>query len=294
MPHDWVPHRTRRSTAIVIFWLIAVSIANPPRAEAQATLSGELTVLSVNALIGGLTSGLVSAARGESFLDACRGGIAGGSLQYLGKRLTTASVPGAGLAGRLIGSTGASMIRNSAGGRGALDRVIVAVGPIVFDWTTVADSQRLAARLHLGRAIFLGRMIANDDLEFDWAESLSAGAPVFRAPGRVIQGTNGSTAGGLELWGVISLSDRSIMPPLDYSRLLSHERVHLVQDDFLNVAWADPIEDRLIEAVPHGETIVRYIDVGGMYMVIAGMLNLSLPYEDRPWENEAAYMEEGW
>ncbi len=266
----------------------------PDRAAAQATFPDEVGVAVANALIGGFTSGVAAWIREGSFTDAFVGGLMGGGLQYVGKRVSTASVPGAGLAGRLIGSTGASVVRNSAGGTGRLDRVIVAFGPVVFDWRTVSDSMSLGARLHLGRAIFLGRLIADDELELDWAETLSAGAPVFRAPGRVIGSPDGGTAGGLELWGIMVLSDPSIMPPIDYGRLLSHERIHLVQDDFLNVAWADPIEDRIFEALPYGGTISRYIDVGGMYMVLAGLLNASLPYEDRPWEDEAAYMEAGW
>ncbi len=266
----------------------------PSGARAQSSFGGEAVVVGVNAVVGGLTSGVVAWLRGGSFLAGLGGGAAGGTVQYLGKRLATAAVPGAGLAGGVVGATGAAMVRNGAAGRGLVDRMILPVGPVVVDWTTVADSARVSARLHVGRAIFLGRLIWKDALELDWGETLSAGSPVFRARGRIIEGEAGRGIGGLEMWGSVSLSDRDLMPPLDYGRLLAHERVHLVQDDFLNIAWADPVEDWLLERIPYGDVLGRYVDVGGVYMAMAAVLIVALPYEARPWEDEAAYMEAGW
>ncbi|HEX6940412.1 MAG TPA: hypothetical protein VF158_13440 [Longimicrobiales bacterium] len=281
----------------VLLAAAASAVPAPARAvsaRAQASPSGELVVLGANALLGGLTSGVASWLRGGPFLKGLGGGAVGGVVQYLGKRISTSALPGAGLAGGVVGATGASIVRNGAAGRGLLDRLIVPVGPLVVDWTAGPDSGGVAVRLHLGRAIFLGWLILDDDLEIDGAETISAGSPVFRAQGRVIRGEAGRGIGGLELWGAIALSDRSLMPPLDYGQLLAHERVHLVQDAFLNVAWADPVEDWLLRRIPYGDVVVRYVDVGGVYMAIAAVFIAALRYEDRPWEDEAAYMESGW
>lgn len=274
--------------------LCGLAAASPDAARAQVSFGDEVELIGANALLGGLTAGLAMWARGEPFLEAFGLGSIGGAVQYAGKRLATARAPGAGLAGRAIGALGASMVRNVAADRGVLDRWHMPFGPIVFDFGFAPDSQGVRVRLHLGRTIFLARMIVNDELELDVAETVSAGAPVFEAPRRMIQGYNGREIGGMELWSTIALSDRGLLPPFDYGRLLAHERVHLVQDDFLNIAWADPLDDWLVRRLPWGETIVRYVDVGGAYMAIAGVFLLMLPYEDRPWEDEAARLEAGW
>lgn len=287
----WVGRRAGRY-ALAAVWVAALVV--PERVSAQATASRELVIAGANALLGGFTSGVVSWVRGGSFLEGLGAGALGGSVQYVGKRVSTSALPGAGLAGGVVGAVGSSMVRNGAAGRGWLDRLIIPVGPVMVDWRTAADSGGVTARLHLGRAIFLGRLIVDDDLELNVAETLSAGAPVFGARGRVIEGESGRGIGGVELWGTIALSDGNLMPTIDFGRLLAHERVHLVQDAFLNIAWADPVEDWLLERIPYGGVVGRYVDVGGIYMVIAGLMILALPYESRPWEDEAAYLESGW
>ncbi len=286
--------RVGRVVPVVVLVAGMAATLAAPGVAAQATASREAVIIGANALLGGLTSGVVVWVRGGSFLEGFRGGVLGGGLQYAGKRLSTSAFPGAGLAGGVVGAAGASMVRNAAAGRGAVDRLILPLGPLVVDWRTSSDSGGVSARLHLGRAIFLSRLVLNDDLSLDGAETVSAGAPVFGARGRVIEGESGRGVGGMELWGTILLSDRSLMPPFDYGRLLAHERVHIVQDAFLHVAWADPIEDWLVERIPHGDVVNRYVDFGGVYMAIAGLMILALPYESRPWEDEAAYMESGW
>lgn len=279
----------------VVVALSIVGIAIPPvSAHAQGTLPGEMAVLGANVLVGGLTSGVTAWLRGRSFVEGFGRGAAGGSVHYIGKRLAASSVPGGGLAGRVVGATGSSMVRNGAADRGLLERLALPVGPVTVYWTSTPDSQRIRTRINIGRTIFLARLAIDDELRLDWAETLSAGAPIFQAPGRVIQGETGSEIGGLELWGTVSLSDLSLLPPTDHGRLIAHERVHLVQDDFLYLAWADPAEDWLLDRVPGGPLVGRYADIGALYMGMAALLILSLQYQERPWEAEAAYMETGW
>lgn len=284
---------TRTAPQIVVSILTSIVILAPPL-RAQGTVSGEFAVLSANAVIGGLTSGLVSWFRGESFTEAFGGGAAGGAVQYLGKRISASDFTGAGLAGRMVAATGTSMARNGAAGRGLLDLIVLPVGPVTLYWTTASDSGQLVPKLHLGRTIFLARLIADPGLSLDWRQTLSAGAPVFVAEGRIIRGQNGSPLGGLELWGTISVSDVSLLPPIDADRLLAHERVHIGQDDFLTIGWADPVEDWIVEGIPGGDVVNRYVDLGLVYMAMGGLLIFSLPYEERPWEVEAEYLGAGW
>lgn len=278
--------------ATVVGLLVASGSAE--RAWAQVTLTSEVAALGANALLGGLGSGIAAWLRGESFAEAFTVGAAGGAVVFVGKRVATIRVPGAGLGGRVVGAVGASMVRNAATGRGAMELVLLPVGPVTVYWKTSPDSGSVSARLNVGRAIFLGRLLAQDRLRLDWGETLSAGGPVFHAQGRVIEGENGNRVGGVELWGTITLSDPALSPTMDHERLLAHERVHLIQDDFLNVAWAGPMEEWLLARVPYGDVLSRYVEPGVLYMGIAGIFVAAMPYDERPWEVEASYLEAGW
>src|SRR5690606_26359427 len=73
--------RTGRAVPIVVLLLL---LATPGRGAAQATLSQELVVAGANTLLGGLTSGIMSWVRGESFLEGLWGGALGGGVPYAG------------------------------------------------------------------------------------------------------------------------------------------------------------------------------------------------------------------
>lgn len=288
---------SRRSAAwriISPLLVLAVLFGSGPLfgARIQASLSTEFVVIGANAVVGGLTSGLTALARGEPFLRSFSGGLAGGSVHYLGKRIAVGRAPGAGLSGRLVGAVGMSMVRNAGEGRGLLDRLLLPVGPVVVDWMTVPDSSRVRARLHLGRTVFLGVLAWHDELRIDWGETLLTGAPVFRTRDRLLWDAAGSR-GGLELFGSISIRDRQERTALEEARLIAHERVHVLQDDFLTYAMADPVEDWLLELVPGGGAIAEYVDFGLVYLGMGGLLLMALPYEDRPWENEASHLSGG-
>jgi len=286
-----LPHSIALPVLAVLF---GIQSLRPALALGQATARHEIAVFGANALVGGLTAGFGSWARGGAFPRAFLNGAAGGSLQYAGKRLVSAPTPGAGLGGRLVGATGASMVRNGAMGHAPFHLVVIPVGPINLHWRTDPDSGGITARLHLGRTVFLARMLLKEDLRLDLGETLSAGAPVFQAADRVIEGRGGRDVGGMELWATVVLSDPDLLPPFDRGHLLAHERVHVVQDDFLSIAWAGPIEDWALGRIPGGAWVRRRAEIGGVYMLVGGAMMVSLPYEKRPWEIEARYLEGGW
>jgi len=291
--------RIRRGAARVgrrvVVGLAVVALVVPVSAgrAAQTTLPDDVKVLSANVLLGGLTCGIAALFRGEPFLEAFEEGALGGSLQYVGKRLMTLRIPGAGLAGRMVGATGASVVRNGAEGGEPFDLVVLPFGPLMLHWSTSPDSGGVEPKLHVGRTIFLARLLLNEDLRLDWGETLSAGAPVFVARDRVLQSQAQRPLAGVELWGALAISDTDLLPPIDEREILAHERVHVVQDDFLSIAWSDPLEDRLLEGLSFGDVVVRHADLGVVYMGIAGVLMALFPYELRPWEIEAYYMEAG-
>lgn len=281
----------RRITAYV---LVLVLLAPPAPASAQVDLGAELLTLGVNAMLGGATAAVGRELHGGSFLDGLAVGAAGGAAVYAGKRLNTIGGDGVGrgfgAVGRIVAAVGVSAVRNSAGNRGALDRIILPVGPVSLHLRPGADSQRVAAKLHIARTVYLGHLILDDSFAIDWSETVSAGAPVFRGQGVAVRFGDDEEAGGVELLGAISISDRSLVRYRDEHALLAHERVHVVQDDFITIAWTDPAEDWLLGHVPGGETIGRYVDTGLVYLGMAVAGAALLPYDDRPWEIEAAYL----
>lgn len=270
--------------------LTVLLIARPAGARAQADIGTDLVVLGINALLGGATAGIARELNDGAFLEGLGGGAAGGAAVYVGKRLNTMKVDEAGLVGRMIGAVGTSMIRNSAAARPVLERIIVPVGPVSLYLTFAEEGTRVAPKLHLGRAIYLGRLIVDDDFVIDWSETASAGAPVFRGRGVAVRYGSDEEAGGVELLGAIAVSDRSVVNYPDEHALLSHERVHVVQDDFITIGWTDPVEDWLLGHIPFGDTIGRYVDTGVVYLGFAYTGVVLIPYEDRPWEIEADYL----
>ncbi len=90
--------------------------------------AGEFAILSGNAVLSGVTAGVVQKLRGGSFRDGFVRGLTGGGVIYLGKRVAAERFSGAGLLGREVASLGTSMVRNASEGYGLLDDVVLPVG----------------------------------------------------------------------------------------------------------------------------------------------------------------------
>lgn len=286
--------RSRRRVVLCLFAAVLPLSPLVRPAEAQGTLSGEIAVMGANALLGGVTSGVGGWLRGESFLESFGAGALGGSVVYAGKRIAATHVPGAGAVGRAVGSVGSSIVLNGSSGRGLLETVVLPVGPVNLYRRQSSGEASWSARLNLGRAVYLGWTLLRDDRELDWTSTFSAGTPVFIASDTIMRAESGDRIGGNELWGAIWVTDPMETPEFDPARILAHEQVHVVQDDFLNITWANPIEQRLLGRLPGGETIGRFVEPGVAYIAMIGPMVLMLPYHDRPWEVEASYMGRGW
>ncbi|MEX2465963.1 MAG: hypothetical protein WD995_03590, partial [Gemmatimonadota bacterium] len=91
-------------TRAAVLVTVAFGVLSAPASlAAQATIQrdgGDLAYLSVNALVGGLSAGIFSHARGGSFFEPFARGALGGSVSYFGKRLSGGGFPAAGLVGR--------------------------------------------------------------------------------------------------------------------------------------------------------------------------------------------------
>ena len=249
---------------------------------------GEFTSLSANALLGGVTAGVLQRIRGGSFPRAFVRGALGGSAVYAGKRIAAERFAGAGLLGREAAAVGLSIVRNAADAVPVLDRLVLPAGPVRL--YVRPGARAVHAKLD---ALAFGWMlygIAEPELSFDWSESLSAGAPVFFTDGTVIRtGADSAHAAGITESGVILVAGVPAFGPSFRARSLAHERVHVLQGDQVFAQWTDPLEDALLPGLPYGRTFDRYVDVG-LSTGVLQLLGVLFPdYENRPWELEARF-----
>jgi hypothetical protein len=254
-----------RTTGIALIAGTACAVwAAPLRAQAGDAAGdwtapawvGDVTFLGLNALSSGVTAGVFQKLRGESFADGFARGALGGSVYYAGLRTSAQRFDGAGLLGRQIAAAGTSMVRNAADGRPMLERLFVPLGPLHL-YVDLADGVAVRPKVNVTALALLLSAAAEPQLEWDAAETLSAGAPVFRVRDRRL--VNGDRAvGGYVRGGVIFVSDG---PPERDARILAHERVHVLQGDWLFHTWSDPAESWLMNRVPLGGTMYRYLDL---------------------------------
>jgi hypothetical protein len=253
---------------------------------------GHFTVLSSNAFVGGLTGGIAQRLRGGSFRDGFARGALGGAVVYAGKRIVVEDFDGAGLLGRQVAAVGSSVVRNAADGRPSLERLVFPLGPVRLYVDRGAEARtRVQPRVDLVQLAWLGWAAQEPRLGFDARESLSSGAPVFRVDGLILQPryTDVETdVHGLQTSGVIFLSDIPEWMAEFNLATLPHERVHVLQDDYLFLNWAEPATRPFLDRLP-ARGIGRYLDLNGA-LVVHAALELLLSREHQPWELEADFL----
>jgi hypothetical protein len=276
-----------------VFGLLICVLFSPDEVDAQAPpgtwrapdWAGEVGFLGANALLGGITAGLLQELRGGSFQDGFTRGALGGALAYSGRRLAVEDFWGAGLVARQVSAVGASVVRNAAEQRPMFSRIVLVAGPLLLN---IHPDSQPAVRLRMDAHTTVWMLLAvfEDRLEFDWSASFSAAAPVFRAPRHRLEGASGITNGGVVVLGrgVESIAGEDVF---------AHERVHVLQRDFGRELWGGPLERWAAGLLPGGRTVVRLVEPGVAYSGMQGMLMrlFSLDWGDRPWEIEAEFLE---
>lgn len=252
--------------------------------------AGQLTALSANVLLGGLSSGLWQELRGGSFKDGFTRGALGGSIAYAGKRIAAQPFDGAGLLGREVAAVGASVVRNAAEARRTFETVVLPVGPLRLHLRPL-EKRLTHASLDLVATGWILWGIAEDELRLDVDESISAGTAVFRTDNKLIIYTlNRLSGGGFTPAGVVLQSYVPAWGQPLLRRVLRHERVHVLQEDHLYHTVLAPAESWLLHKLPQGRRIERYIDLNGSTELL-GLLTMLFPrHADRPWEIEAIYL----
>jgi len=250
--------------------------------------AGDVTFLGANAMLGGLTAGIAQRLRGGSFSDGFTRGALGGAVAYAGRRIAAERFDGAGLLGRQVGAVAASIARNASERRPSLERLFFPVGPLHVYWDRSDDGGVQVKVDGYTLAVMLGA-IYQPELEFDLGRSLSAGAPVFWAPGRSVL-RRGKSVAGMAPAGVIVLSGGR-RPGTD--GILAHERTHVLQRDFLFYAWGDPLEGWLLRWTRPSAVVYRYISPGLAQDYVSAGLSAVLGVDDgeEPTQIEAYFLE---
>jgi hypothetical protein len=251
--------------------------------------AGQVASLGANGILGGLTAGLLQHFRGGSFSDGFTRGMLGGAASWVGKWIAAESFGGAGLVGRTVSGTGASIVRNASEGVPLLDRLVVPFGPV---WLEVRPARRTVhARIDVAGLAWLTYAVIEPELTLDAGASLSAGAPIFRTDGKLLSfGGDAVHAAGATSAGIILLADVPAYGEEYERRSLAHERVHVLQEDQFAIQWTDPVLTRVVSGTRAGRVASRYV-AWNLTTEIFRVLGRAIPeHGDRPWELEAIFL----
>jgi len=260
----------------------------PPCAENYPAWTGELAAAGANALLGGISGGVMQKLKGGSFGDGFLGGLAGGAVIYGGKRISSERFGGAGLVGREIAAIGSSMVRNAGDGIGVLDRAVLPIGPARLYVQRGGDRLRVRADITAIGWVIAG--IVEPELRFDAGMSISSGSPVFLTDNRILVVAEDSThASGFVESGVIYIADVRAFGREYARRAFEHERTHVIQNDQIFLTITDPVEDAVMSRIPLLRRTVPYADINLSSVFLSGLSRWIPKYLERPWETEAIF-----
>ena len=275
----------------------AIAQGQPPPAEpipvpqpALSPLSGRdrAAHLAVNGALGGFSAAMFALARGKNPWRAALMGFGGGVVMGAGKQVAGRRFDGAGLIGRQLAALGTSVVRSASEDTTVL---IVPVGPMTFE-VRPAAADRVRPRVNLVSTGTVLYYVIRDDTRIDVSASLSAGAPVFRFPTETVATRDGIIFGRMDFGTIVLGATPSV---LDAQRrmTLPHEAIHVVQYDFLDQALSLPPERAILRKLGLSPGFLRHVDLGAISVMLAGVLQMHMDYEDRPWERESVILTEG-
>lgn len=250
---------------------------------------GQFTTLSANAVIGGLTAGLIQELRGGSFQDGFVRGALGGTAIYAGKRVAIERFSGAGLIGREVAAVGASIVRNASDGIGTFDRLILPVGVTRLYWQP--KQKKASLKLDIVAAGYVVYGVLEKELDFEVEQSLSAGAAVFSTNEKLISyGTGEQHAAGVSRAGIVLRAHITPYGDEFLDRAFAHERVHVLQDDQLFITLNDHADDWVLGRLGPAARISRFVDINLSTEVLRILGGFIDNHADRPWEMEAIFL----
>jgi hypothetical protein len=236
--------------------------------------------IGINAAIGLATATAWSVMRGHGIRDGVTRGLAGGAMMSVGRQVAASHFSGSGFTGRQISAVGISIITSTGSDRFVLS---FPVGPVALQ---VIGGRALDWRINATDA-FAAIINSTDKAnQLDMALSASSGTFVFRSRRNTFH-TKGGEATGSEFFQSITLARAAFEHSVTMPNVLFHENVHVLQDDYLANAIANPMERMWLDRTRTGRRITRHIDLGLLSLPINAAANGLVPYASRPWEREA-------
>lgn len=249
----------------------------------------QFTTLSANAVLGGVTAGVIQKLRGGSFEDGFTRGALGGAIVYAGKWTVAQKFSGAGFVGREVGAVGSSVVRNASDRLGTFDRLVLPAGFVRVYWNRKQGD--VTAKVDVVAAGYIAYGIFEKGLDFDTRESLSSGTAVFKTQNKVLTyGGDHAHAAGVTETGVVFRSNVAGWGPEFLNRVVRHERVHMVQHDQLYITLNDRLNDWVFSKVRPAQGVARYIELNGTSELMKILSGFIKKHDDRPWELEAIYL----
>jgi hypothetical protein len=256
--------------------------------EHYPTWSGELASLGANALLGGLSSGIMQELRGGSFRRGFTRGVAGGAVIYVGKRLAVERFEGSGLMGRELAAVGGSMVRNAGEGVGVLERLYLPLGVARLELNT--PTRKLQLTPDITALVWTLWAVTQSELTLDRSASFSSGTPVFRTDNKVLRtGSDTTHSSGITNSGVIYIAGIPSLGPVVSRKQLEHERMHVLQEDQLFLTIMDPVEELLLEQIPYLGRWADRVDVNLSSELLRTLARWFPKHLERPWEAEAIF-----
>jgi hypothetical protein len=284
----------RHRTLLALTGCLALT-AGPVRAQcvlvrcAETTAGDHATALAINALMGGVSAGILQAGSGGSFLDGFAHGVLGGGVVYAGKAIAARRFDGAGFIGREIAAIGNSMVFNAASGDGPFSRLALPLGPfparVIVETTNGFRARPMFDLINLGATAY-GLAAWNLDVR----RSLSSGVAIFRdapdGPPSIVESVEPSAfIQAATTVGAVIFVTAEGEPYLE--QIIPHERVHTIQIDAFLAMVGDRSDTWLFERYP---TFDRYVKANLLTGLLGAINQTMLALSDRsnlPWEVEA-------
>ena len=260
----------------------------PPEQISPLSTQDRVAHLAINGALGGFSAAMYALARGKNPWRAAYKGFGGGVALGLGKQVAGRRFDGSGFIGRQLAALGTSLVRSASEDTTVL---MVPVGPMTLEVRPRAVD-RVRPRVNLVGTATVLYYVIRSDTRIDMRATLSAGAPVFRFPTETVTTRDGIIFGRMDFGTILLGTPPSV---LDEQRrmTLPHESIHILQYDFLDQALTLPVERAILRKLGVGEGFLRHVDLGATSVLLAGVLQMHMDYEDRPWEREAVLLTEG-
>lgn len=264
----------------IVYCAAVLLLASATPALAQVGAGIRAQDIGINAAIGLATATAWSIVRGRGITGGVQRGLIGGAVMSIGRQVAASPFNGSGFTGREISAVGISLITSTDSKHPALS---FPVGPVELQ---IVDGRAFDWRVNATDAVAAVINIASKDTRLDAGWSLSSGTFVFRGK-RTLFRTASDEATASEFFQSITLAKDAFAGSAGVPRVLYHENVHVLQDDYLADAVANPIESAILSRTQIGRRIARHIDLGILSMPFNGIANSLIPYRARPWEREA-------